>query len=126
MLRLFSSIAAPIQTRRILTNHPRLIHHRFPLSFAVNMSSLRTTWIPNQYPLARRSDHIDVYKSEKHGEVRFADPYQWLEKNTEETEQWVDAQEAFTRAFLDKNPDRKALEDEIRKNTDYARVGTPI
>lgn len=89
------------------------------------MSSLRTAWTPNRYPTARRADHVDVYESEKHGEVRVVDPYQWLEKNTEETEQWVNAQEQFTRDFLDKNPDRQILEDEIRKNTDYARVMSP-
>lgn len=80
-------------------------------------------WAPNRYPTARRSDHVDVYASEKHGEVKVPDPYQWLEQNTEETEQWTTAQEKYTREFLDTNPDRLKLEDEIRKSTDYERVG---
>ena len=81
-----------------------------------------TAWTPNRYPPARRSDHVDVYKSEKRGEVRVPDPYQWLEHNTEETEQWTTAQEKYTREYLDRNSERQELEDEIRKNMDYAKV----
>ena len=81
-----------------------------------------TPWMPNQYPPARRSDHVDVYKSEKQGEVRVADPYQWLEKNTKETDEWTSAQDAYTRSYLDKNSDRAKLEKEIRANTDYEKV----
>ncbi|KIK99823.1 hypothetical protein PAXRUDRAFT_30278 [Paxillus rubicundulus Ve08.2h10] len=84
-----------------------------------------TPWTPNQYPDARRSDHVDIYKSEKHGEVRVADPYQWLEQNTEETDKWTSAQDAFTRTYLDNNPDRVKLEKEIRANTDYEKFSAP-
>ncbi|KAF9224006.1 hypothetical protein BS17DRAFT_795584 [Gyrodon lividus] len=84
-----------------------------------------TPWTPNQYPDARRSDHVDVYKSEKHGEVRVADPYQWLEQNTEDTDKWTSAQDAFTRTYLEKNPDRVKLEQEIRANTDYEKFSAP-
>ena len=79
-----------------------------------------TAWTPNRYPPARRSDHVDVYKSEKRGEVRVPDPYQWLEHNTDETEQWTTAQERFTREYLDRNPERQDLEDQIRQAMDYA------
>ncbi|KAI0699823.1 prolyl oligopeptidase [Cytidiella melzeri] len=85
-----------------------------------------TPWTANTYPPARRSDHTDVYKSEAKGEVRVHDPYEWLEHNTDETDKWTTAQEAFTRAYLDKNPDRQILEDEIRKNTDYAKFSQPV
>ena len=84
----------------------------------------RTPWIPNRYPPSHRSDHVDVYKSEAKGEVRVPDPYQWLEQNSKETESWVDAQEAFTRAYLDQNPERQALEDEIRQNEKFAKVNS--
>ncbi|KAJ3476870.1 hypothetical protein NLI96_g10855 [Meripilus lineatus] len=89
------------------------------------MPAIPTPWKTNNYPSARRSDHVDVYKSETKGEVRVHDPYQWLEGNTEETEQWTTAQEAYTREFLDKNPERQVLEDEIRRNTDYAKFSAP-
>ncbi|KAF8548935.1 hypothetical protein OG21DRAFT_1422158 [Imleria badia] len=84
-----------------------------------------TPWTPNQYPPARRSDHVDVYESKKQGQVRVPDPYQWLEQNTDETDAWTSAQDAFTRAYLDKNPDRAKLEKEIRANTDYEKLSAP-
>ncbi|KAI0092497.1 prolyl oligopeptidase [Irpex rosettiformis] len=89
-------------------------------------TGIPTPWTPNKYPQARRSDHIDIYKSKAKGEVRVHDPYQWLEHNTEETDKWTTAQEAFTREYLDKNLDRQTLEDEIRKNTDYAKFSQPV
>jgi hypothetical protein len=79
-------------------------------------------WVPNRYPPARRTDHTEVYKSATRGDVRVPDPYVWLEDATAETEAWVDAQERFTRAYLDQLPDRERLEKAIRANTDYARV----
>ncbi|PSS31986.1 hypothetical protein PHLCEN_2v2228 [Hermanssonia centrifuga] len=88
------------------------------------MSVKRTAWVPHRYPAARRADHVDVYKSKTMGEVRVHDPYVWLERNTEETEAWTTAQEACTREYLDQNPDRQNLEDDIRKNTNYAKVHT--
>lgn len=106
---------------------PQILSSRFALPAlrrtSTTMPSIPTPWVTNRYPSARRSDHVDVYKSETKGDVHVADPYQWLEANTEETENWTTAQEAFTREFLDKNPERQALEDEIRKNTDYAKAG---
>jgi prolyl oligopeptidase len=84
---------------------------------------MTTPWTPNRYPKARRSDHVDVYKSEKQGQVRVSDPYQWLEQQSQETDQWTTAQDQFTRSYLDTNPARSKLEQEIRANTDYAKVG---
>lgn len=86
------------------------------------MSTHATSWTPNRYPHARRSDHVDVYKSETKGEVKVHDPYEYLEHATEETEQWTTNQEAYTREYLDQNPDRQNLEDEIRKNMNYAKA----
>ncbi|GBE79106.1 hypothetical protein SCP_0203030 [Sparassis crispa] len=84
-----------------------------------------TPWVTNRYPPARRSDHVDAYKSESKGEVRVHDPYDWLEKNTSETEEWTTTQAGFAREYLDKNPERKVLEDEVRKNTDFAKFSPP-
>lgn len=97
-------------------------------SFASRSTQTRTMttpWTPNQYPKARRSDHVDVYKSEKQGEVRVSDPYQWLEQQSQETDQWTTAQDQFTRSYLDTNPARTKLEQEIRANTDYAKFSAP-
>lgn len=81
-----------------------------------------TPWKSNSYPKARRSDHTDIYKSASKGEVVVPDPYRWLEEYSEETDQWTTAQEAFTRAHIDKYPLRKRIEDALMANINYARV----
>lgn len=84
-----------------------------------------TPWNSNKYPPARRCDHVDTYQSAAKGEVRVADPYRWLEEYSEETDKWTSSQEAFTREFLDKNVDRKRLEDAFRASMDYAKFSAP-
>ncbi|KAL0949097.1 hypothetical protein HGRIS_009187 [Hohenbuehelia grisea] len=88
-------------------------------------AGVRTPWTPNSYPPTRRSDHVDVYKSESKGEVRVPDPYEWLEHKSKETDEWVDVQERFTRSYLDQNPDRQKLEDAIEANTNYPKFSAP-
>ncbi|KAF8631993.1 hypothetical protein AX17_004938 [Amanita inopinata Kibby_2008] len=85
-----------------------------------------TPWSPNMYPHTRRSEHVDTYKSEAKGEVKVPDPYCWLEEYSEETDKWTSAQERFTRAFLDKNPDRKRLEESFRRSMDYPKFSAPF
>ncbi|CAL1703361.1 unnamed protein product [Somion occarium] len=104
---------------------PRAFHPSLTRSISNTAMSTPTPWVTNRYPPTRRSDHVDVYKSESKGEVRVADPYEWLEHNTPETDAWTTAQVEFTKEYLDKNTDRQALEDEIRKNTDYAKFSSP-
>ena len=83
---------------------------------------MSSTSIGSRYPPAHRSEAIDVYKSEARGEVEVPDPYQWLEASTEETQNWTTAQEALLKEYLGRNSDRQLLEDDIRSNTDYAKV----
>lgn len=55
------------------------------------------------YPEARRSDHVDTWKSASRGEVKIADPYEWLEQppsESKETSAWVDAQVEFASKHL--------------------------
>ena len=56
-------------------------HHRYTHMAPVS-------WTANAYPPARRSDHYDTWQSEKHGQVKVHDPYEWLESNSDETERW--------------------------------------
>ncbi|KAH9950170.1 prolyl oligopeptidase [Amylocystis lapponica] len=120
----------PFLTSVASTRFPQAFIRRLPrasfhTALSRTMPATPTSWTANRYPPARRSDHVDVYKSEAKGQVRVHDPYQWLEANTDETDQWTTAQEAFTRSYLDQNLERQALEDEIRKNTDYAKFSAP-
>jgi prolyl oligopeptidase len=58
-----------------------------------------------QPPAAKRVDHVDTY----HG-VRVADPYRWLEDpDSPEARKWIEAENSYTRAFIDKAPGREAL-----------------
>lgn len=95
-------------------------------STATLASMSPTPWTPNSYPRARRSDHVEVYKSASAGDVRVPDPYQWLEEYTDETDKWTSAQEAFTRNYLDKNPDLSRLEAAFRSSNDYTKVIAPL
>ncbi len=117
-------LRSSLRPDRILPLRSARPPHR-TVSSGTNMSVKRTPWVPHLYPTARRADHFDVYKSKTIGEVRVHDPYVWLERNTEETEAWTTAQEACTRKYLDQNPDRQNLEDDIRKNMNYAKVHIP-
>lgn len=68
---------------------------RFMPSDSYRQSSA-PAWVPNRYPAARRSDHIDEYESKKQGGVvKVHDPYQWLETHTEETTKWIEGKLLF-------------------------------
>ena len=90
------------------------------------MSTIKTPWTPNVYPSSRRTDHVDVYKSESLGEVHVPDPYNWLEKDTSETDAWTTTQADFTRKYLDQNPFHGQLETQFRANFDYEKVCRPL
>ncbi|KAL1747799.1 prolyl oligopeptidase [Schizophyllum fasciatum] len=87
-----------------------------------------TPWDANsvRYPHARRSDHVDVYKSAARGDVRVPDPYHWLEAHSPETDAWTTEQAAFARAYLDKNPDRDALQAAFTESYNYAKFSAPF
>jgi len=70
---------------------------------------------PHQPPVTPRHDVTEVL----HG-VTVTDPYRWLEdQNSPETRTWIDAQNAYTHAFLDRLPGRSAIE---RRLTQLQRV----
>lgn len=103
---------------------PVRVRFRSALALFSSRPMSPTPWVPNTYPPTHRSDHVDTYKSETRGDVKVPDPYNWLEQNSEDTDKWTSAQEQFTRTYLDKNPDRKKLEDAFRKSMDYPKVSS--
>lgn len=101
----------------------RLRLHR---SISTTMSPLasRTAWDPNQtkYPHVRRSDTVETFKSATRGEVKVADPYDWLhDPDSQETKQFVEDQGAFTRQYLDQYKDRERFAQELKKNWNFPR-----
>lgn len=58
---------------------------------------------------------------------RFDDPYAWLERlDDPETQAWIAAQEAITRAVLDVVPGRDWLRMVVARSARYARLSPPI
>ena len=73
-------------------------------------------------PQAKTVNVVDDY----HG-TRVADPYRWLEDvDSPETKAWVEAENCVTFAFLEKIPERKALEQRLTAIWNYPRFGTPF
>ncbi len=77
-----------------------------------------------QYPVTKKIDHVDTY----HG-IEVSDPYHWLEEDVRESArvaQWVKAENKLTFGYLEKLPDRKAIEKRLTQLWDYEKFGTPF
>jgi prolyl oligopeptidase len=72
-------------------------------------------------PPARRGDHIDRL----HG-IEIPDPYRWMEElESPETETWIEAQRAYTEAWLSRIPARQAIRERLDRLAAFERVGLP-
>lgn len=73
------------------------------------------------YPSTAKVDTIDTYF-----DTEVPDPYRWLEDdNSEETAQWVSAQNEVTHGYLEHIPFRENIKDRLKKLYDYERVSAP-
>jgi len=74
------------------------------------------------YPFTRPVDQSDNY----HG-VTVKDPFRWLEDdNSEETGQWVKAQNAVTMEYLSQIPFRKQIFEDLEKAYNYPKYSSPV
>jgi prolyl oligopeptidase len=74
---------------------------------------------PPAYPATARGEVVDEY----HG-TKVADPYRWLEQlDSEETKQWVAAQNKVTQPVLEKLPNRAWLKERLTALWSYERFG---
>ncbi len=74
------------------------------------------------YPMTRKDDVVDNY----HG-TEIKDPYRWLEDdNSEETKEWVIAQNEVTQDFLSKIDFRDKIKKRLTQLWDYEKVGVPF
>jgi prolyl oligopeptidase len=95
-----------------------------PAALAQNATSgaAQNMITPITYPSARKSDQVDDY----HG-VKVPDPYRWLEDlDSEETRNWVAAENKLTVAFLNEIPARTKIKDRLTKLWNYERFGVPF
>jgi prolyl oligopeptidase len=74
-----------------------------------------------EYPPTQSVDHTDDYFG-----VEVADPYRWLEDDrSEETAEWVQAQNVVTQSYLENIPYRSAIEERLTELWNYEKYGTP-
>lgn len=74
------------------------------------------------YPETRKGDHVDTYFG-----VEVNDPYRWLEDDmSEETKEWVKAQNEVTFAYLNSISFKKDIESRLEKLWNYEKVGSPF
>lgn len=74
-----------------------------------------------EYPVFPKSDVVDDY----HG-TPVADPWRWLEDpNSEQTQNWVKAQNDVTVPFLSSLPGRKTIINRLTELWDFPRYGSP-
>lgn len=74
------------------------------------------------YPETKQVDTVDSYFDT---EVR--DPYRWLENDrSDETEEWVKAQNALTFSYLEDIPYRDSLKERLTQVWNYEKIGAPF
>ncbi len=75
-----------------------------------------------QYPETHKGDVVDTYFG-----TEVADPYRWLEDNrSEETEEWVEAQNKVTFSYLKAIPYRDKVKERLQARWNYERVKQPF
>jgi prolyl oligopeptidase len=73
------------------------------------------------YPETRKTDTVDDYFGTK-----VADPYRWLEDdNSEETKNWVKAQNKVTFGYLEQIPSRNKIKERLTKIWNFEKMSTP-
>ena len=78
--------------------------------------------VPAPYPITNKVDTVDNYFG-----TAVADPYRWLEDdNSEETAEWVKAQNEVTFGYFDQIPFRSKVKERLEQIWDYPKYGTPF
>ena len=74
-----------------------------------------------KYPAVKKVDQVDDY----HG-TKISDPYRWLEdNNSEETSEWVEAQNKVTQEYLSQIPFRDAMKKRLIELWNYEKYSAP-
>ena len=74
------------------------------------------------YPQTKKVDTVDTYFG-----VEVKDPYRWLEDDrSEETAEWVKAENEVTFGYLEKIPFREELKQRLSDLWNYEKVGPPF
>ncbi len=74
------------------------------------------------YPNTKKVDTVDTYF-----DTEIKDPYRWLEDDmSDETAEWVEAQNKVTFGYLDKIPYREELKNRLEKLWNYEKFSAPF
>lgn len=74
-----------------------------------------------KYPITQKGSVVDNYFG-----IEVADSYRWLEDDlSEETAQWVEAQNKVTFSYLDQIPFKDKIKQRLEKLWNYEKVGSP-
>lgn len=74
------------------------------------------------YPVTKKGDVKDTYFG-----VEVADPYRWLEDDhSDETAEWVKAENKVTYSYLNQIPYREQLKEKLSSIWNYEKVGAPF
>jgi prolyl oligopeptidase len=77
---------------------------------------------PAAYPVTAKVDTVDDYFGNK-----VPDPYRWLEDdNSQQTGEWVKAQNIVTFGYLEQIPFRAKIKARLEQIWDYPKFGTPF
>ncbi|MCK4663034.1 MAG: S9 family peptidase [Bacteroidales bacterium] len=88
----------------------------------ISCNQINKSKIKLNYPVTKKVDTVDVYFG-----TEVPDPYRWLEDdNSEETGEWVKAQNEVTFDYLSKIPFRDAIKERLTKIWDYPKVSAPF
>ena len=94
----------------------------FILIFTITMFMISNVDAQYNYPVAEKVDSVDIYFGQN-----VADPYRWLEDdNSDQTAQWVAAENKITHDYLSKIPFREDLEERLTKIWNYPKYGVPF
>ena len=74
-----------------------------------------------KYPKTKTVDVMDDYHGRK-----VSDPYRWLEDTeSEQTAEWIAAENKITQQYLQSIPERKVMQQRLQKLWNYERFGMP-
>ncbi len=94
----------------------------FIMTFITYNSIAQSNMKYTTFPFTKKGTTVDDY----HG-TKVNDPYRWLEDdNSEETAEWVDAQNAYTNSVLDKISFRQSVKDDLTQMWNYEKYGQPF
>ena len=83
---------------------------------------MQETTTKYEYPVTKKVDTVDVYFGHE-----VPDPYRWLEDdNSDETAEWVQAQNKITNDYLAQIPFREQLKERLTKTWNYPKYGVPF